>query len=296
MPTKSSRKSFRLSISNPAEDVPRMLAGKGTACGGQFVLILRVDRHAVLLSHKVGKVSHLYTSTSSDCPRMPTGEGVKPADADKLVQAAKSNLPGLREPARRGTWRASLHCEDRPIIMLERKIASYGMVRICSNPDTGKWDWTAEREQRWHAGRDDRKGTGATLGEAILAVYAAADGLIAVSCAVRDTHRRGSRDAAYAETHPTRLPAERDPTAPRARKPRAEPAPAAAEAKPGRRTRAAAEPKPAPAAAEPKPVPAAAAEAKPARQARAPKRGADLSKDARLLDLFVKSFEAAAAG
>ena len=241
-------KQFRLTISNAAEDYPRLILGRGNACGGAFLLALRLDTGACVLTHKVGKVIRVFSAAGA--PRMPDVIVENQAAADALIAALKRDLPKLREPARRGTWSATLFCDDRPIVMLERKVASYGVIRICSDPKTGRWDWRAERAERHFAGREDKAGNESTLHTAMERAYAAADGLVSTACTRQATLRRASYDSAYAADHPNRLAPERaDPTVPRGKKkPAAAPAPTPA-SKPSTR-------KPAAPAAAPAPTPA----------------------------------------
>lgn len=220
-------KKFNLQLRNAAEDYPRMLLGAGTACGGTFTLVIRVDEEGVWLAHKVKKEFRLFVGTGADAPGMPT-EVATPDAVKFLLDTAKSSLPAAREPSRRGTWKGWLICDDQrgPIVMLERNIASYGMVRIVSDPEARTWTWKAERAEKWFAGKHDQTGVAKTLTTAIKAAYAAADGLVAQACTVRDTTRRSAKDAAYAERHPNRLAAEGpDPTArgKKARKGKADP-------------------------------------------------------------------------
>lgn len=245
-------KTFRMDMRNAAEDVPRLILGSGRACGGTFYLRLRLDTNHVVLAHQVGKVMRVYESARSDVPRMPI-EVASVDDATTRLSALDARLPGRVSPGRRGQWSATLVCEDKPILMLERRIAAYGTVLVVSDPDAGKWNWKVEREERWFSVRSDLTGSATSLSKAILAAYTAVDGLIGDACTVRDTRRRAGLDAAYAEVHPNRPARERaEPKAPNA-KARKRPAPPAA---------------PAPPAPPPPPPPSPPPAARPPRRAR----------------------------
>lgn len=280
----SKGKQFRLTISNAAEDYPRLLLGKGIACGGTFVLAVRLDTSACLLTHKVGKIIRVYASDKGGVPRMPSEIVENQAAADNLLVALKRDLPKLREPARRGTWSATLFCDDKPIIMLERKVAAYGVIRICSDPDRGRWDWKAERAERWYGGREDKAGHATSLHKAIEEAYAASDGLVSTACVKQATQRRAAHDSAFAAEHPNKLARERpDPTAPRKKK-NAEPAAPPARAKK-------AEPAPEPEKKLRASKAAAADTSPPPKKPRASKGGAD--REAELMKLMTAGIQSA---
>lgn len=232
----------RLTISNGAEDFPRLLLGQGKACGGTFTLVITLHAARVLLALKLGKELRVWSHEGGDAPKAPTSV-VDPKQLDALVRAAKDGTPRPTDPARRGAWRASLICEgEQPIVMLERAIASYGMVRICSLPDRGLWSWEALRAEKWFAGTRDQRGVAKTLRGAMVEAYAAADGLVADACTTRDTRRRQSMDSAYAADHPNRFAREgKDPTVKRG-KTSATPAADAPPAAPPRRGKKSATP------------------------------------------------------
>jgi hypothetical protein len=97
-------------------------------------------------------------------------------------------------------------------MVLERKVASYGVLKLASKPD-GRWTATFVRAGKWFSAAKQESIERSALAEAITAGMALVVGLVSEACSYRDTHRRNAVDADYAALHPPRPAAEpRDPT------------------------------------------------------------------------------------
>lgn len=112
-----------------------------------------------------------------------------------------------------GAWTGVLSCTDgRPSMVLARKVASYGTLKLASGTD-GRWTATFERAPRWFSKAAQESVSRDGLAEAIQAGMGLVVGLVSEACSFRDTRRRNAVDAEYAAVHPYRPPHEpRDPT------------------------------------------------------------------------------------
>jgi hypothetical protein len=217
---------IRLSILGADEDIPRLLTGYSSrACGGEAAFVLRPREGQGLLVLQEKKqpakvwssdLSLLPASTeadrraraASDSPGTPTWS-LSPADAVGLVKQMKAKV-GAKGPASlRGNWRGVLHCDDgAPIVELERKVASYGTLRLRSVAGEG-WQATFHRAAKWFApGKEERSPTVERLAEAIQRGMVQMTGLVSEACSFRDTRRRNAVDADYALQHPYTPPPE----------------------------------------------------------------------------------------
>ena len=97
-------------------------------------------------------------------------------------------------------------------MVLERKVAAYGTLKLASKPD-GRWTATFDRAGKWFSQAKQESVERTGLGEAITAGMGLVVGLVAEACSFRDTHRRNTVDADYAAQHPYTPPREpKDPT------------------------------------------------------------------------------------
>jgi hypothetical protein len=100
-------------------------------------------------------------------------------------------------------WRGALFCTDgKPTMALERRVASYGTLKVRSDTD-GHWHASFERDAKWFS-TEKREETPAstTLVEAIQRGMVQMTGLVSEACSFRDTHRRNTVDIEYAMVHP----------------------------------------------------------------------------------------------
>ncbi len=224
------REQFRLHIEGADEDVPRLLLVYGKGCGGEVAFVLRPRDGEGLLVHQMkGQPAQVWVSNLAQLP-----EGVRPSNAGKLqtdgpqkpawavgskeavalVKRLKANAPKAGPATLRGTWKGTLSCVDlRPVVHLERKVASYGVLHIDSD-SSGRWTALFERAEKWFStAKQERTPPYDSLGEAIQRGMVQMTGLVSEACSFRDTRRRNTVDPTYAEAHPYKPPREvQDPT------------------------------------------------------------------------------------
>lgn len=206
-------KRFRLSFVGASEDVPRLIRAYGRACDGEFGLVLRpTERRGLLvLIRKDGAL--LWRGEKGDAPVRPE-TAVSSSGAVNQVRLAQDDLPTEGPITLRGQWAGFLHCDGGvPRVELQRKVASYGTLRIESRAGEG-WVYTVDRADTWFTDKQDKRGSKiASLADAINQGVRAAMDLVAPACSFRDTRRRAAVDASYAEKHPVKPAREqRDPT------------------------------------------------------------------------------------
>jgi hypothetical protein len=202
-------KKFRLSLVNAAEDVPRLIRGYGRACDGEFALVLRpAEERGVLVLVKKKEGAWFWRGPaspleSSDAPGRPEAT-ISAADAVALVKAEQKAVPKPGPITLRGQWSGQLVCDGgAPRVELARKLASYGTLKISSDPGVG-WTWRVEREEKWFSKPGSDVGTAKTLLRAIEAGLARAMGLLGEACSVRDSRRRAALDTDFAASHPVK--------------------------------------------------------------------------------------------
>ena len=224
------REQFRLHIEGADEDVPRLLLVYGKGCGGEIAFVFRPrDGEGVLVHQVKGQPAQVWVSNLAQLP-----EGVRPANAGKLntdgpqkpawavgsneavalIKRLKANVPKKGPATLRGTWKGELRCNElRPLVHLERKVASYGTLHLDSD-SSGRWTALFERAEKWFStAKQERTQPYDSLGEAIQRGMVQMTGLVSEACSFRDTRRRNTVDPAYAEAHPYRPPREvKDPT------------------------------------------------------------------------------------
>lgn len=217
MTTTQPRK-FRLSFVNAAEDVPRLIRAYGRACEGEFALVMRPPEARgvlVLVTKKDGAFFWRGPSSpveNGDAPARPESP-IAAKDAVALVKTEQKGVPKPGPITLRGQWRGWLHCDDgQPKVELERKLATYGVLRIVSDGAKG-WAWTVERTEKWFSKPGQDSGKAMTLIKAIEGGLARAMGLLGEACSVRDSRRRAALDSEYAVDRPVRPAREgKDPT------------------------------------------------------------------------------------
>jgi hypothetical protein len=216
---------IRLSITGADEDVPRLLTGYSPrACGGEVAFALRPrEGQGLLVLQEKKQAAKVWISDPSllpaaaqadqgagggtDAPGTPAGV-LSPNEAVGLLKKMKAKA-GAKGPASlRGAWRGVLHCDDgAPVVELERKVASYGTLRLRSVAGQG-WQASFVRAEKWFAaGKEERSPVAPRLAEAVQRGMVQMTGLVSEACSFRDTRRRNAVDATYAAEHPYQEPA-----------------------------------------------------------------------------------------
>ena len=206
---------FRLVITGADEDSPRLITAYGRACGGEITLVYRPREGEALLVHQVKKQPARYWRTIDGEPPLRPNIEIAPAEAMQMLKRIKAGPPPRATAMLRGTWNGWLTCNEQGVeLVLERKLTSYGVLRIAGGSGSGKrWTATFERAEKWFSSAKKKDIERASLPDAIKAGYAEAQGLVAEACTTRDTHRRGALDPAHAAKHPPKPAREKkDPT------------------------------------------------------------------------------------
>ena len=202
-------KPVKLSIDNPAEDVPRVISAAGKACGGDWGLCLLPRSARGMLVHIVDGQARVWRSTAEqDAPTRPSQAGNAAQDSKEVVAmprgAPKPAAGRSAEVSLKGTWSGTVSCDEGgPDIKLHRKVAAYAEVEL-RNRD-GAWHWLLRRAQTWFSLPSEHEGAQNTLAKAVLEVTQVLNGVLGEACALRDGRRRGALDAAYAGKRPSDL-------------------------------------------------------------------------------------------
>lgn len=205
---------FKLTLVGAEEDVPRMLLAFGKGCGGEVALVMRPRENTALLVHQVKKEpAKVWRTDLGLAPSHAPELAVAPNEALAELRKLKSSPPPAGPATLRGTWTGALHCVDgTPSVTLERKVASYGVLRLASKPD-GRWAATFDRSEKWFSKAKSDHVERSSLADAIQAGMGLVIGLVSEACSFRDTRRRNAVDADYATQHPPSPRRERkDPT------------------------------------------------------------------------------------
>ncbi len=205
---------FRLTITGADEDVPRLLLCWGRGCGGEVAFVMRPRDNTALLVHQVKREpAKVWRTDLGLAPSHPPELDAAPAEAVNEVKRLRSNPPPAGPATLRGKWVGTLLCTDgKPSITLERKVASYGTLRLTSKPD-GRWTATFDRAGKWFSQAKQASVERTALAEAITAGMGLVVGLVSEACSFRDTHRRNTVDADFAAQHPYTAPKDpKDPT------------------------------------------------------------------------------------
>ena len=205
---------FRLNIVGADEDVPRLLLAYGRGCGGEVALVVRPRDNIALLVHQVKKQpAKVWRTDLGLAPSHAPELDAAPADAVSEIRRMKANPPPAGPATLKGKWAGMLFCDEgTPRLVLERRVASYGVLRLASKPD-GRWTATFERLGKWFSKAKQDSAERSGLAEAITAGMGIVIGLVSEACSFRDTHRRNAVDPDFAAQYPPRpSPEVRDPT------------------------------------------------------------------------------------
>lgn len=204
---------LKLHIVGAEEDVPRLLLASGKACGGSVVFAMRPLDNQVLLVHRMKTEVRLWQHLKGRAPTALPSQVVDTAFAVAEVKAMRQKLPAAGPGVLRGEWQGYFLCEDgKPIAFLQRKVASYGVLRIAS--EAGRWSVDFKTEARWFTSEKVQTGKADTLEEAITLGISLATQLVQKACLVRDTVQRAKVDYTYAAAHPAKVRAPKEPKSP----------------------------------------------------------------------------------
>jgi hypothetical protein len=205
---------FRLNIVGADEDVPRLLLAYGHGCGGEVAFVMRPRDNTALLVHQVKKQpAKVWRTDLGLAPSHAPELDAAPADAVAEIRKMKAGPPPAGPATLKGKWAGLLLCDNgTPRMALERKVASYGTLKLASKPD-GRWTATFDRAEKWFGKAKQEHVERSGLAEAITAGMGLVVGLVSEACSFRDTHRRNAVDPEFAAQYPPRpAPAPRDPT------------------------------------------------------------------------------------
>jgi hypothetical protein len=205
---------FRLNIVGPDEDVPRVLLAYGRGCGGEVAFVMRPRDNTALLVHQIKKQpAKVWRTDLGLAPSHAPELDAAPADAVAELRRMKASPPPAGPATLKGKWAGTLYCDDgTPRMVLERRVASYGVLKLASKPD-GRWVATFERMGKWFSQAKQESVERSALAEAITAGMGIVVGLVSEACSFRDTRRRNAVDAEFAAQYPPRpAPDVRDPT------------------------------------------------------------------------------------
>jgi hypothetical protein len=205
---------FRLNIVGADEDVPRVMLAYGHGCGGEVAFVMRPRDNTALLIHQVKKQpAKVWRTDLGLAPSHAPELDAAPADAVAELRRMKASPPPAGPATLKGSWTGHLYCDDgTPRVVLARKVASYGSLKLASKPD-GRWTATFERAGKWFSAAKQESLERSALAEAITAGMGLVVGLVSEACSFRDTHRRNAVDPEFAAQYPPRPPRDvRDPT------------------------------------------------------------------------------------
>ncbi len=212
--TTNSLEKFRLNVVGADEDVPRVLLAYGRGCGGEVAFVMRPRDNTALLVHQVKKQpAKVWRTDLGLAPSHAPELDAAPADAVAEIVRLKSSPPPAGPATLKGKWAGVLLCDNgTPRMLLERKVASYGTLKLASKPD-GRWSATFDRAGKWFSQAKADSVERSSLADAITAGMGLVVGMVSEACSFRDTHRRNTVDPEYATQYPPRPPTERrDPT------------------------------------------------------------------------------------
>ena len=212
--TTTNPEKFRFNIVGAEEDVPRVLLAYGRGCGGEVAFVMRPRDNTALLVHQVKRQpAKVWRTDLGLAPSHAPELDADPTAAVAELRKLKSGPPPAGPATLKGKWAGLLFCTDgTPSITLERRVASYGTLKLTSKAD-GRWIATFERAEKWFSKAKQESIERSGLAEAITAGMGLVVGLVSEACSFRDTHRRNTVDPAFAAQYPPRpLPERRDPT------------------------------------------------------------------------------------
>jgi hypothetical protein len=212
--TTTNPEKFRFNIVGADEDVPRVLLAYGRGCGGEVAFVMRPRDNTALLVHQVKRQpAKVWRTDLGLAPSHAPEFDADPTSAVAELRKLKSGPPPAGPATLKGKWAGLLLCTDgTPSIVLERRVASYGSLKLTSKAD-GRWLATFERAEKWFSKAKQESIERSGLAEAITAGMGLVVGLVSEACSFRDTHRRNTVDLAFAAQYPPRpIPERRDPT------------------------------------------------------------------------------------
>ncbi len=212
--TTTNPEKFRFNIVGADEDVPRVLLAYGRGCGGEVAFVMRPRDNTALLVHQVKRQpAKVWRTDLGLAPSHAPELDADPTSAVAELRKLKSGPPPAGPATLKGKWAGLLLCTDgTPSIVLERRVASYGTLKLTSKAD-GRWLATFERAEKWFSKAKQESIERSGLAEAITAGMGLVVGLVSEACSFRDTHRRNTVDPAFAAQYPPRpLAEQRDPT------------------------------------------------------------------------------------
>ena len=212
--TTTNPEKFRLNIVGAEEDVPRVLLAYGRGCGGEVAFVMRPRDNTALLVHQVKRQpAKVWRTDLGLAPSHAPELDADPTAAVAELRKLKSGPPPAGPATLKGRWAGLLVCTDgTPSVLLERRVASYGTLKLTSKAD-GRWLAIFERAEKWFSKAKQESVERSGLAEAITAGMGLVVGLVSEACSFRDTHRRNTVDPAFAAQYPPRpLPERRDPT------------------------------------------------------------------------------------
>jgi hypothetical protein len=200
---------FRLNILGADEDVPRLLLAYGRGCGGEVAFVMRPRDNTALLVHQVKKEpAKVWRTDLGLAPSRAPELDADPAAAVTELKKLKAGAPPAGPATLKGKWAGTLFCDDgTPRMVLERKVAAYGTLKLASKPD-GRWTAMFDRAGKWFSQAKQESVERSGLAEAIQAGMGLVIGLVSEACSFRDTRRRNTVDADYAAQHPYTPPRE----------------------------------------------------------------------------------------
>ena len=214
MTNEHGNESFGLNILGADEDVPRLILAFGKGCGGSVALVMRPRDSTALLVHQLPKVAaKVWRTDLGLAPSHAPELAVAPADALAELVKLKTRPPPVGPATLKGSWKGHLLCTNgTPSMRLERKVVSYGVLRLTSKAD-GRWIATFDRDGKWFTQAKAESVERSGLSDAITAGMGLVIGLVSEACSFRDTRRRNAVDVEYAAQHPYKAPREgKDPT------------------------------------------------------------------------------------
>ena len=113
-------------------------------------MVMRPRDNTALLVHQIKKQpAKVWRTDLGLAPSHAPELDAAPADAVAEIRRMKSNPPPAGPATLKGKWAGLLFCTDgTPSIVLERRVASYGTLKLTSKAD-GRWLATFVRAEKW---------------------------------------------------------------------------------------------------------------------------------------------------
>ena len=207
-------KSLKLNVVGAEEDIPRMLLAYGRVAKDEVALVMRPPEGTALLVVQPKKeAARVWRNASGAAPNATPKTQADPHEAVAEVRKLKANPPPQGPATLRGAWSGALFWDEvGPRVVLERKVATYGVLRLTSTL-SGAWTASFVRAEKWFSSAKQEEVTKPALIDAIRAGMGLVTNLVGEACSFRDTHRRNAVDAEYARVHPPKAPVpKKDPT------------------------------------------------------------------------------------